>query len=114
MRKRTTTKQIHNALSNNLLQVTKVEIYNKTSRKTDVIDINSFRENLDFLAESGIFTNCIGWHFEDNCDSGSDYIIECCRMDRSVDVIVTVYLNVGEGANVNIEDVEKELLFQED
>lgn len=108
MRKVTTTKQIHNALSKNLLQVIRVEVYNKTSRKIEVIDINSFRENLDFLSESGIFANCIGWYFENNCDSGSDYIIECCRLDRSVDIIVTVYLNVGDG--VNGEDIDKVLL----
>ena len=107
MRKRTTTKQIYEALSSNLLKITKVETYNKTSRKTDVIDINSFRENLDFLSESGIFSNCIGWYYENNCDSGSDYIAECCRMDRSVDVIVTVYMNVGEG--VDGEDIDKVL-----
>lgn len=105
MRRRTTTQQIHEALSNNLLQITKVEVYNKTSRKTDVIDVNTFRENLDFLAESGIFMNCVSWYFENNCDSDSDYIAECCRMDRSVDIIVTVYLNVGDGANG--EDIDK-------
>lgn len=107
MRKVTTTKQIHSALSNNLLQIIKVEAYNKTSRKTDVIDVNTFRENLDFLSESGIFSCCIGWHYENDCDSGSDYIIECCRMDRSVDVIVTVYLNVGESVDANRESIDK-------
>lgn len=109
MRKRTTTKQLNEALSNNLLQITKVEIYNKTSRKTNVIDVNTFRENLDFLAESGIFCDCIGWYFEDNCDSSTDYIAECCRLDRSVDVIVTVYLNVGESINVEVEEIDKVL-----
>lgn len=107
MRKRTTTKQLNEALSNNLLKITKVETYNKTSRKTDVVDINTFRENLDFLAESGIFCDCIGWHFEDNCDSDSHYIAECSRRDRSVDVIVTVYLNVGD--DMDREDVERVL-----
>ena len=109
MRQRTTTKQIHNTLSNNLLQITKVEVYNKTSRKTDVIDVNTFRENLDFLNESGIFTNSIGWYYENNCDSGSDYIAECSRRDASVDVIVTVYLNVGDGINANRESIDKVL-----
>lgn len=112
MRKRTTTKQLNEALSNNLLQIVKVEIYNKTSRKTNVIDVNTFRENLEFLAESGIFCDCIGWYFEDNCDSDSDYIAECSRRDRSVDVIVTVYLNVGD--DMDREDVDKILLFVEE
>ena len=108
MRKVTTTKQIHNALSKNLLQVIRVEVYNKTSRKIEVIDINSFKENLDFLSESGIFSDCIGWYYEDNCNADSDYIIECSRRDASVDVIVTVYLNVGD--DVDVDDIEKVLL----
>lgn len=107
MRKRTTTKQLNEALSRNLLQIVKVEVYGKTSRRTDVIDVNTFRENLDFLSESGIFSCCIGWYYENNCDSGSDYIAECSRMDSSVDVIVTVYLNVGDG--VDIEELERML-----
>lgn len=107
MRKVATTRQIYEALSNNLLRITKVEIYNKTSRKTDVIDVNTFRENLDFLSESGIFADCIGWYYEDNCDSGNDYIVECSRRDASVNVIVTVYLKVGDG--VNREDIDKVL-----
>lgn len=107
MRRRTTTKQLNEALSNNLLQITKVEVYNKTSRKTDVIDINSFKENLDFLAESGIFSDCISWYYEDNCNTDSDYIVECCRMDRSVDVIVTVYLNVADG--IDRDELERML-----
>ena len=105
MRKRITTKRLNESLSNNLLQITKVETYNKTSRKTYVIDINTFRENLDFLAESGIFSDCISWYFEDNCNDGSAYLAEWCRMDRSVDVIVTVYLNVGDG--IDGEDINK-------
>ena len=105
MRKVTTTKQIHSALSNNLLKITKVEVYNKTSRKTDVIDVNTFRENLDFLNESGIFTNSIGWNYQDNCNADSDYIAECSRRDASVDIIVTVYLNVGDGVDVDVDKV---------
>lgn len=111
MRKRTTTKQLHNALSNNLLTVERAESYNKTTRKTDEISIDTFKDGLDFLCET-IFSDAIGWHYEDNCDDGSDYIADCFRMDRSVNVIVTVYLKVGDG--VSIETVEKELLFRED
>lgn len=68
MRKGTTTQKFHDALSNNLLRATKIEVYHKSSGKIDAIDINSFRENLDFLNESGIFADCIGWCYEDNCD----------------------------------------------
>ena len=109
MTRRTTTKQISEALSNNLLQVKKAEVYYKTSRKTDVIT-DSFFENLAFLSESGVFSDCIGWTFDKDCKT-NDYICETGRMNGSSENIVTVYLRVYEG--VNVEDIEKTLLLQE-
>ncbi len=44
MKQMTTTKQISDVLSNNLLQVAKAEVYHKTSRETDIIT-DSFLEN---------------------------------------------------------------------
>lgn len=57
----TTTKQISDVLSNNLLQVAKAECYHKTSRETDIIT-DSFLENFQFLCEAGCFMDCVGWH----------------------------------------------------
>ncbi len=105
MRKRTTTKQLHNALSNNLLTVEKAELYNKTTRKTEGISIDTFKDSLEFLCET-IFAPCIGWYFEENHVTGN-YEVDCSRMDGSVDIIVTVYLRVCEGASR--EDIEKTL-----
>ena len=103
MRKRTTTKQLHNALSNNLLTVEKAELYNKTTRKTEGISIDTFKDSIEFLCET-IFAPCIGWYFEKNHVTGN-YEVDCSRMDGSVDIIVTVYLRVCEGASR--EDIEK-------
>lgn len=111
MKRRTTTAQINEALSNNLLQVTKAECYHKDSHRTDVIDADTFLDNFEFFCESGCFVNCIGWHYQKDYKT-NQYIIECCRLDGDSENIVTVYLRVGEGANT--EDVEKVLLMKEE
>ena len=111
MRKRTTTKQLQNAISNNLLHIVKAEIYCKTSRKTETIDTDKFKENLDFLCESGIFSDAIGWHYErDHKLNG--YITESGRKNPDTEIIVTVYLGVGEDAIG--EEIEKMLEVTEE
>lgn len=109
MKRITTTKQVNDALSNNLLQVTKAEVYHKTSRETDIIT-DSFLENLQFLCESGCFMDCVGWHYERDYRTG-DYIIETGCMDENSENVVIAYLKVNDG--LNVEDIEKKLLLQE-
>lgn len=109
MTRKTTTKQLSKAITNNLLQVKKAEVQYKTSRKTDVIT-DSFFENFQFLCESGCFIDCIGWTFDKDYKT-NDYICETGRMNGSSENIVTAYLHVCEG--VNVEDIEKILLLQE-
>lgn len=110
MRRRTTTKQLQQALSDNMLAISKAEAYNKTTCQIDEISIGTFKDSLDFLCET-IFSDSIGWYFERDYKTG-DYIIECSRMDRSVDNIITVYLHVC--GDVGGEDVERILLFTEE
>ena len=110
MKRMTTTKQISDVLSNNLLQVAKAEVYHKTSRETNIIT-DSFLENFQFLCESGCFVDCVGWHYERDYRTG-DYIIEAGRMDGNSENVVTVYLRVGE--DVDVEDIEGSLLYEED
>lgn len=55
----TTTKKINETLTNNLLHIGKVEVYYKTSGKTETIDTDAFQESLGFLCET-IFADCIG------------------------------------------------------
>lgn len=111
MKRKTTTAQINEALTSNLLTVTKAEVYYKSSRQTNAIDAESFLEDFQFLCESGIFADCIGWYFEKDFKTGL-YIAEAGRSDAYSENIVTVYLRVGEGANT--EDVEKALLMEEE
>lgn len=106
----TTTKQINNVLSNNLLQVAKAEVYYKTSRKTDIIT-DSFLENFQFLCESGCFMDCVGWHYEKDCRTGQ-YIIETGRMDGNSENVVIAHLRVND--NVNVEDIEEALKAKEE
>lgn len=111
MRRRTTTKQLNTAITNNLLHITKAEIYYKTSRKTEIIDTDRFTENFSFLGESGIFSDAVGWHYERDFISRG-YIVECGRMNPDTEIIITVYLGVGEG--VIGEKIEKTLEVTEE
>lgn len=110
MMRRTTTQKLYNAISNNLLQVTKAEVYYKTSRKTDIIT-DSFLENFQFLCESGCFMDCVGWHYERDYKTGN-YIIETGRMDGNSENVVIAYLRVND--DVSINEVERILKFEEE
>lgn len=109
MRKRTTTKQLQNALSNNLLTIVKAETCSKTTHQTDQISVDQFKDSLDFLCET-IFAPCIGWYFEKN--KTGNYEVDCSRMNPNTDLIVIAHLCANE--NVNSENIEQALLFQEE
>lgn len=105
MRKVTTTNKINEALANNLVKAEKVEVYYKTSGKTEIMDTNKFTENVSFLCESGIFSDAVGWHYERN-HKLNGYITECGRMNPDAEIIITVYLGVCNGAcRENVEKV---------
>lgn len=111
MRKVTTTNKINGALTNNLVKAEKVEVYYKTSGKTEIMDTNKFTEDFSFLCELGVFADAIGWHYErDHKLNG--YITECGRMNPDTEVIISVYLSVCEG--VDGEDVERILEVTEE
>lgn len=110
MKRMTTTKQISDVLSNNLLQVTKVEVYYKTSRKTDIIT-DSFLENFQFLCESGCFMDRVGWHYEKDYIA-RQYIIETGRMDGDSETIVIAHLCVN--SDTKVEDIDKILEIVEE
>lgn len=111
MRKITTTKKINDTITNNLLHIRKAEVYFKSSDKTETIDAVTFKENFSFLCKSGIFANCIGWHYERDSKTNG-YIAECGRMNPDTELIITVYLDICNGACK--ENVEKELEMTEE
>ena len=111
MQKRTTTKELQDAITNNLLHITKAEVYYKTSGKTEIIDIDKFYEDFSFLCESGCFANALGWHYEKDIKSNG-YITECGRNNRDSEIIITVYLSVCNG--VSEENVERTLSVSEE
>lgn len=111
MRKVTTINKIKEAINNNFLQITKAEVYYKTSGKTETVDTDKFQENFSFLCESGCFANAIGWRYEKDIKSNG-YIAETGRNNRDSEIIITVYLRVGE--NVNGEDIERTLKIEEE
>ena len=111
MRKVTSTKRINVSLTNNLLHITKAEIYSKTSGRTETLDSTTFRENFSFLCESGCFMDAIGWHYERDIKTNG-YIAETSRMNPDTEVVITVYLGICNGACK--ENVEKELEVTEE
>lgn len=111
MKRVTTTKRINVTLTNNLLHIRKAELYYKTSGETETIDAITFRENFSFLCDSGIFSDAIGWHYEQD-HTLYGYIAECGRMNPDTEIVITVYLGICNGACK--ENVEKELEVTEE
>ena len=111
MRRKTTTQKLQQVITNNLLHITKAEIYYKTSRKTEIIDTDRFTEYFSFLCESGIFSDAIGWHYERDFRTNG-YIAETGRMNPDTEIIISVYLRVANG--VGTEEVEKILKVEEE
>lgn len=112
MRRKTTTQKLHEAISNNLLTIVKVQCSYKSSNRIDEINKEEFKDNLDFLSESGVFSDFIDWHFEMSPSEKGEYIIESGAKNPYSENIVTVYLRVGE--DVIGEEIERSLLFEED
>lgn len=105
MRKRTTTKKLQQAITNNLLKPIKAEKYSKSTRRTTIISTDTFKDDLDFLCET-IFSDAIGWHYERNYKTGN-YEIDCGRMDGDVDIVIIAHLCACD--DVKREDIDKAL-----
>lgn len=110
MRRRTTTAQINAALP--FMEVIKAECYNKDTYSTTAIDTEIFTENMQFLAESGKLTDCMGWTYERNPGSKSEYILESGRMNQESNAYVTAWMRLIDG--VSRDEVEKMLLMKEE
>ena len=111
MRKRTTTQKLHEAITNNLLQVTKVEIHHKSSKQVDILSVDSLKKSLEFLTET-IFKDMIDWHYERDSNADGQYIIDSGAMNSNSEIIIAVYMSICNGANE--EAVERTLLFTEE
>lgn len=110
MRRRTTTAQINEAFS--MMDVIKAEYYDKDTCTTAVIDNDVFTENFQFLAESGKLTACLGWTYERDLDSKSEYIFETGRMNAECNAFVTAWMRLNDG--VGMDEIEKILLLTEE
>lgn len=112
MRRRTTTKQLLEAITNGLLQITKVECSYKSSNRIDEIRKETFLDSLSFINESGVFANFIDWHYERDLYENDGYIFESGRMNPYTENIVIAYLRVCNGTNKG--EIERMLLFEEE
>lgn len=110
MKRKTTTKKLQQAITNNLLKPIKAEKYSKSTRKTTTISTDTFRESLDFLCET-IFSDAIGWHYEYDVKTRL-YITETGRMDGDSDLIIIAHLCVND--DVKVESVDKALRVIDD
>ena len=108
MKRRTTTAQINAALP--MMDVVKVEYYNKDTYTTTAIDTEIFTENLQFLAESGKLIDCLGWNYEKNPDADREYIFETGRRNSESDAIVTAWMRLKD--DVNSDDLEDLLMLR--
>ena len=106
MKKQTTTKQLFEAIKNNKLKVTKVEVHYKSSNKTSCLNTDIFQESLEYLLEAGIFADCIGWHYENKYGT-RDYICDSESMNPYSEKVMIAHLCACDG--VNVEDVNKAL-----
>lgn len=95
MRRKTTTKKLQQAITNNLLKIIKAEKYSKSTRKTTTMSTETFKDDLDFLCET-IFADAIGWHYESDIKA-KQYIIECGRMNGDIDFIFIAHLCACDG-----------------
>ncbi len=112
MRQKTTTQKLHEAISNNLLKIVKVQCSYKSSNRIDEINKEEFKDNLDFLSESGVFSGFIDWHFEMSPSKKREYIIDSGAKNPYSENIVTAYLRISD--DLNVEDIERILLFEEE
>lgn len=111
MRKRTTTKQLQQAITNSLLDVIRVECHYKSSRRIDQITSETFKDSLDFLCESGIFSDFVDWHYEKSLSEKDVYIFDSGRMNPDSDTIVTAYFRKNDSTTDG--EMQKALLFEE-
>lgn len=92
--------------------IQKTEIHYKSSNRIDELRKETFKENLDFLCESGVFSNFIDWHYEKNLSENGEYIFDSGRMNPYAENVVIAHLQVNDG--VTDEEIERTLLFEED
>lgn len=113
MRRITTTKQLNSAITNNLLNITKAEIYYSITRLLEIpkpwisnhlkrVSVSSVNLEYFQMRLDGIMRE-----FKTN-----GYICEVGRMNPDSEVIISVYLRVCEG--VRGEDIDEVLRIMEE
>lgn len=113
MRKRTMTRNLNDAITNGLLQIDKVQCRSKSSSQVDALNDGTFIENLQFLCESGVFADFVDWHYKRwLSEKGELFIVDSGAMNPYSEHVVTVYLSVCDG--VNVENVERILKIEEE
>ena len=76
------------------------------------MDVDTFKDYIDFLSESGLFADFVDWHFEMNPYEKGGFIIESGAKNPYSENIVTVYLRISD--DLNVEDIERALEIEEE
>lgn len=111
MKRRTTTRQLNQAISNHLLKITKAEHIHKASGKVDHLNKDEFWESLQYLNESGVFADCIDWHYEMDSKADGEIVFESGRLNPYTDYTIVTHMCVNDG--VSVEDVNEMLIMEE-
>lgn len=112
MKRNTTTKQLSDAIANNILAVTKVKCeYKEIEERTEIINNDAFIESLQYLNESGVLADNVDWKYEKKLHSDGEYVVESGRMNPYANNIITVHLRVCDGIS---DDKVKVLLRKEE
>lgn len=111
MKRNTTTKQLNDAITNNILAVTKVKCeYKEIEECTEIINNDAFIESLQYLNESGVLAANVDWKYEKSIHSNGEYIVESGRMNPYAGNIITVHIRACDG----VSDDEVETLLKKE
>lgn len=99
----TTAQKLQSAIKNHLIQIQSVQTRRKGTNDTRTITPEQFTENLDFLMESGIFSDAVDTRYEFKDNTVHFHIGYMSQCDNSTDV--QAYLSDG----VTPEQIKEQL-----
>lgn len=109
-KKSTSTKNIVEIIKSSMVNVVHVDVrYSSHDLDKEIMNPNDFIEALEFLNESGIFADAVGWKYEIvHVLGGEDYVM-VHGGQMAPYMICTVHAKLKANNDTNIEDIVKKL-----
>lgn len=105
--KNTTATNLQKVLDQNLVTVVNANVESKDDDETKTMTPEQFKNDLDFYAESGVFTDSIDFKYE---LIGNEVTVYIGNMSSYCNVCITVEMVVNGGVSVNdLENVLKKV-----